>query len=316
MKEYLIQENDAGQRVDKFVMKTFKTMPKSLMYKYIRNKKIKVNRKRCEINQRLEVGDTMQCFIAESFYEEGIRDEFLHVPAKLDVVYEDENILIVNKPVGLLCQKDQSGVQDNLNDRILHYLYQHQWYDPATAQSFTPSLAHRIDRNTQGLMIAGKNAESLRVLNEKFRTHEIHKYYACIVEGVVQPTKGDLLFYLEKDEGTNKVTLCREPQDGYQRIESYYQVLETGKRHSLLEVEIKTGKSHQIRASLAFVKHPLLGDQKYGAKANEDFPYQALCSSRLFFDWQSDAGCLQYLHQKEITLEKNPIHHYFTTHLV
>ena len=167
MKEFIINENDADQRVDKFIQKTMKTMPKSLMYKYIRNKKIKVNRKRCEISQRLQAGDSMQCYIPEEFYETATARSFLQVPYALDVVYEDASILLLNKPKGLRAHSDTSEVQDNLADRVLHYLYRKNEYDPAVEQSFTPALCHRIDRNTQGLVIAAKTAAALRCMNEK-----------------------------------------------------------------------------------------------------------------------------------------------------
>ena len=181
MKEFYIGENDADQRVDKFIQKTMKTMPKSLMYKYIRNKKIKVNRKRCEISQRLALGDTMQCYIAEEFYETQSTRQFLQVPSTLDIVYEDEHILLINKPKGLRAHSDTSEVQDNLADRLLHYLYESQEYDPAHEQSFTPALCHRIDRNTQGLVIAAKTAAALRCMNEKIAAREVEKKYLCII---------------------------------------------------------------------------------------------------------------------------------------
>ena len=183
MKEFIINENDADQRVDKFIQKTMKTMPKSLMYKYIRNKKIKVNRKRCEISQRLQVGDTMQCYIPEEFYEVATMRSFLQVPNALDVVYEDDAVLLINKPKGLRAHSDTSEVQDNLADRLLHYLYCKKEYDPTTEQSFTPALCHRIDRNTQGLVIAAKTAAALRCMSEKIALRQVEKKYLCIVQG-------------------------------------------------------------------------------------------------------------------------------------
>ena len=183
MKEFIINENDADQRVDRFIQKTMKTMPKSLMYNYIRTKKIKVNRKRCEISQRLQAGDTMQCYIPEEFYEAATMRSFLQVPNALDVVYEDDAVLLINKPKGLRAHSDTSEVQDNLADRLLHYLYCKKEYNPTTEQSFTPALCHRIDRNTQGLVIAAKTAAALRCMNEKIALRQVDKKYLCIVQG-------------------------------------------------------------------------------------------------------------------------------------
>lgn len=314
MREFTIHENDANQRLDKFIMKTMKTMPKNLMYKYIRNKKIKVNRKRCEISTRLQVGDTIQCYIAEEFFEQPRDYDFLQVPSDLQVIFEDEHLLIVDKPIGLLAQKDTQGIQDNLADRILHYLYQNKAYDPSTAQSFTPAPAHRIDRNTQGITMAAKSAEALRILNEKISKHEIRKFYLCIVEGRMDEKVGELHFYHHKDEKTNKAIISTIYKEGCKEIISSYKVLKEGKHHSLLEVEIKTGKSHQIRASFAYLHHPLLGDKKYGAQAVTDFPYQALCAYKIIFSFHDDGGVLHYLKDKEILLKDIQLLQYFNEH--
>ena len=316
MREFIIQEHDANQRLDKFIMKTMKTMPKNLMYKYIRNKKIKVNRKRCEISTRLQIGDTIQCYIAEEFFEQAYNFDFLQVPYDVQVVYEDEKILVVNKPIGLLAQKDVQGIQDNLADRILHYLYQQGEYDPRTSQSFTPAPAHRIDRNTQGITLVGKGAEALRVLNEKIAAHEIRKFYLCIVQGHMEAKEGSLHFYHQKDEKKNIANISSIYKEGWQEIFSTYTVLKEGRHHSLLEVEIKTGKSHQIRASFAHLHHPLLGDKKYGAKAVHDFPYQALCAYKIIFSFQDDGGVLHDLKDKEILLKDIQLLQYFNEHCV
>lgn len=312
MREFIIQEDDANQRVDKFIMKTMKTMPKSLMYKHIRNKKIKVNRKRCEISQRLLVGDTMQCFIAEEFFETSQNNHFLQVPADLNIVYEDEQILILDKPSGLLAHSDTAEVQDNLADRLLHYLYQKGLYDPATKQSFTPALAHRIDRNTQGIVLAAKSAEALRVLNEKIREREIEKKYLCIVEGKLPRKEDVLVLYHKKLEG-NKADIQREESLGYQEIRTGYRVLEESTHNSLVEVDLLTGKSHQIRSVMAYIKHPIVGDVKYGAKKNHQDSYQALCAYQVSFHFH-EACALQYLNGKSFTLQHVDVAEEFHKH--
>ncbi|MEG0329182.1 MAG: RluA family pseudouridine synthase [Longicatena sp.] len=302
MREFIIQENDANQRVDKFITKTMKTMPKNLMYKYIRNKKIKVNRSRCEISQRLVVGDSVQCYIAEEFFEQEIKQNFLELPSSLDILFEDENLLIVNKPSGLLAHSDVREVQDNLADRVLHYLYLKKEYDCASQLSFCPALCHRIDRNTQGIVIAAKNAEALREMNEKIRLREVKKKYLCIVEGKL-PKKSELLTLYHMKLAGNKADIRKEPKDGYQEIKTAYKVLEERSHHSLLEIDLLTGKSHQIRAVMAYLKHPLVGDVKYGARKDAQTTYQALCAYKVSFHFRDVQGLLGYLNGRTIELE-------------
>ena len=300
MREFMIGENDANQRVDKFIVKTMSTMPKSLMYKYIRNKKIKVNHKRCEIAQRLMVGDTMQCYISDEFFEKQINWNFLKVPAALDIVYEDDHIILVNKPAGLLAHSDTSEVEDNLADRLLHYLYDQHTYDPAAALSFTPALCHRIDRNTQGIVIAAKSAEALRRMNEKIRNREIDKRYLCIVEGVVKKKQEHIILYHKKLEH-NKASILPYPHEGYVEIETAYHVKEMKQQYSLVEVELLTGKSHQIRSVMAYLGHPLLGDVKYGAGKTLRNT-QALCAYQVTFSFRDEDEILQALQHKTFTL--------------
>ncbi len=314
MRELKIERNDADQRVDKFLMKSVPALPKSLMYKFIRNKKIKVNRKRCEISQRLQEGDFIQLFISEEFFERTVSYDFLQVSPTLSVVYEDEHLLIVNKPVGLLAHRDDQRVQDSLIDRIKHYLYQKKEYDPAKEQSFTPSLCHRIDRNTQGIVIAAKDAATLRMVNEKIRLRELEKRYLCIVEGIFQKKEGLITLYHRKDK-QNKAHIISHAKEGYQETKTAYKVLQEGKGYSLLEVNLLTGKSHQIRAVMSYLKHPLLGDIKYGAKST-DYTYQALCAYQITFRFQESAGILDYMNHKQITLEKIDLYTYFEHHFL
>ena len=310
MKEFIINENDADQRVDKFIQKTMKTMPKSLMYKYIRNKKIKVNRKRCEISQRLQVGDTMQCYIPEEFYEVATMRSFLQVPNALDVVYEDDAVLLMNKPKGLRAHSDTSEVQDNLADRLLHYLYCKKEYDPTTEQSFTPALCHRIDRNTQGLVIAAKTAAALRCMNEKIALRQVEKKYLCIVQVKLKKKQDHIVLYHRKNEQNTAEVIDRE-REGYTRMETGYRVLQEAERYSLVEVELHSGKSHQIRALMSWLGHPLLGDVKYGARKTKEKTYQALCAYHVAFHFQGDACCLQYLNGRAFELQDTDIERQF-----
>lgn len=313
MREFTIQENDANQRLDKFITKTLKTLPKNLMYKYIRNKKIKVNRARCEISQYLQVGDTIQCYIAEEFFEHPISYDFLEVPSTLHILYEDEHLLVVDKPIGLLAHKDEQGIQDNLADRILHYLYDQKSYDPSTSQSFTPALCHRIDRNTQGIVIAAKSAEALRAMNASIKEHQLQKKYLCIIEGHMPEKEGLLTLYHTKDEQANRAILVNSEKEGYKEIKTAYRTLQATAKYSLLEVSLLTGKSHQIRATFAHVQHPLLGDVKYGAKP-ASWKYQALCAYYVKFHFNEQESSFAYLNDKQILLTQIQLLQYFNTH--
>lgn len=312
MREFIIQADDANQRVDKFITKTMKTLPKSLMYKYIRNKKIKVNNKRCDISQRLLEGDSMQCYIAEEFFDMVIQKNFLKVPSKLQIIYEDESILIVDKPSGLLAHSDTSEVQDNLADRMLHYLYKKGEFDPALRQSFSPALCHRIDRNTQGIVIGAKSADALRKMNEKIKLREVEKKYICIVEGALKQKEDHIVLYHKKLEG-NKADISKVAQEGYQEIQTAYRVLEEGRGYSLVEVDLLTGKSHQIRSVMAYIGHPLLGDRKYGARESS-YAYQALCAYKVTFRFLGDDEPLTKLNGKTFVLPHVGLFDYFKKH--
>lgn len=313
MREFIISENDANQRVDKFIEKTIKKLPKSLMYKSIRNKKIKVNRKRCEISQRLQVGDTMQCFLAEEFFDDAQDITFLSVPAQLDIVYEDNHLIIVNKPSGLLAHKNESGIQDTLADRFLHYLYLKNEYNPKQIQSFRPSLCHRIDRNTQGIVMMAKDAQTLRDINMHIKERDIHKYYICVVENTPAKLEDNVIVWHKKGKN-NKVEISSKEKEGYQKIETGYRIIHTKKTYSLIEIELKTGKSHQIRAVMSFIGCPLYGDVKYGARKNKRHDYQALYAWKLQFAIPKEKNSsVAYLDNKEFTIDVDDLYHLYET---
>ncbi len=297
MRKFVVQVNDADQRVDKFLQKTIPLLPKSLMYKSIRNKKIKVNNKRCEISQRLQENDEVICFIAEEFFEH-IKDKtFMKASTKLDVVYEDENIIIMNKEVGLLVHSDDSENVDCLVNRMKHYLYKKGEYDYETELSFAPALCHRIDRNTQGMVIGAKNAMSLRCINEAIRDNGITKKYICIVEGEMIHKQETVVAYHKKEN--EQVFISMVEKLGYKEIITKYKVLEVKHSYSLLEIELITGKSHQIRALMAKLRRPLYGDTKYHAK-KQKYPYQALCAYEL--EMKALPLSLEYLNGKKFKI--------------
>ncbi len=303
----IVAKNDAGQRLDKFLTKTYRNLPMSLLYKAIRKKDIRLNGKRCEAAARLSEGDEIYLFLPDDALEIAPPTyEFMHASKQLDIVYEDEHVLLLNKKAGLLVHPDNHEFADTLIFRVQRYLYEKGEYDPADEQSFAPALVNRIDRNTSGIVIAAKTAVALRILNEKLKNREIQKYYLCIVHGILPKKEDTLEAYLEKNESQNRVYVSATQKQGARTIRTRYRVLEEKNGFSLLEIHLLTGRTHQIRAHLASIGHPLLGDGKYGTNAlnkGTGFNKQALCSYRLQFDFTSDAEELSYLNGKEFTLQ-------------
>ncbi len=277
-------------------------LPKSLMYKYIRTKRIKVNSKKSDIAAKLAEGDTVDMYINDEFFAPvDEKYDFLSASKNIDIVYEDENILLLDKKVGLLSHPDETEYNDTLITRVKRYLYEKGEYNPKDEQSFAPALVNRIDRNTGGIVMAAKNAESLRILNQKLKDRELEKYYLCVVHGTLKKKSGLLKGWLIKDEKKNKVRVFDREQNGAKEIKTKYSVISEKDGLSLVEVELLTGRTHQIRAHFSSIGHPLLGDGKYGTNAlNKALGYkkQFLYSYRLKFTFTSDAGILEYLNGK------------------
>ena len=324
MRELIIGKNDAGQRLDKFITKAL-DIPMSLLYKSIRLKKIKVNRKRAEANMKLCEGDTIQCFLADEFFEKGRKSGFSEsselsaaaldrMNAELNIIYEDENILLVNKPQGLSVHEDENNKANTLISYIQSYLYKKGEYLPENEQSFAPALCNRIDRNTMGIVIAAKNAEALRIMNEKIKERQIDKFYLAAIHGIPEKKEATLRGYLIKDERTNTVRVYdKNPPRGAKEIITKYKIIAKGVDSSLAEIELLTGRTHQIRAHLSHVGHPLIGDGKYGVNKldkSHGYKHQALCSYKLRFSFTGDKTALEYLNGKEFSIPKKDI--YFT----
>ncbi len=310
MKSFTITKNDANQRLDKFISKAVPLLPQALMYKYIRLKRIKVNGKRAEISTRIVAGDVVDMYINDEFFApSAVQYDFLRASKNIDIVYEDENIILLNKKVGMLCHPDGNEYVNTLIASVQRYLYEKGEYDPKNENSFAPALANRIDRNTCGIVICAKNAQSLRVLNQKIKDREISKFYLCIVHGVPKKKQAVLEGFLEKNESKNKVFISNKKNADNRTILTKYTVLESKNGFSLLEIDLLTGRTHQIRAHLASIGHPLLGDGKYGVKENNrgtGFRKQALCSYKLRFDFTTDGDVLEYLNGREFTLSDVP----------
>ena len=294
-----VGENDAGQRLDKFMSKYFLSMPQSLLYKYIRKKCVRANGKHVKENYQLQAGDELCFYIRDEFFETPPPEQaFLSVTPKLNIVYEDENILLVNKPAGLVVHDDESNTPNTLIAQIQSYLYQKGEYTPERENTFAPALCNRIDRNTEGIVIAAKNAQTLRIMNQKIKDREIRKSYLCLAFGRFSKASGEARAYLRKDENKKQVTVCDTPLTGGRTIVTRYQVLGYKDGVSLVEVDLVTGRTHQIRAHLAHLGHPLVGDGKYGKNADNKRAgrtYQALCAYQVEFRFTTDGGILSYL---------------------
>ncbi len=316
MREIVVGKNDAGQRLDKFLSKALPSLPPSKLYKSIRLKKIKVNRHRAEISQILNVGDTLQLFLSEDFFKDGRNDgkanALASIKTNLDVVYEDENILLINKRPGVSVHEDENGEGSTLILHIQAYLFNKGEYDPENENSFAPALCNRIDRNTGGIVIAAKNAEALRIMNEKIKKRAIDKFYLCAVHGTPKIKEATLSAFLLKDSRENTVRIYEKnaPKDA-KKILTRYKTLCTENGFSLLEVELLTGRTHQIRAHLAHIGHPLRGDGKYGINRTdraEGYKYQALWSYRLRFHDAEEKNLLSYLDGKEFSVPYDKIY--------
>ncbi len=291
-----VTKNDDGQRLDSFLKKIMPSSPSGIIYKYIRTNKIKLNSKKPKPDARISEGDEIKYFGDSALLKV---KTFTPSSYTIDVLYEDDNILVVNKPRNMASQPDSVHKDNTLIDNIKNYLYEKGDYTPENENSFSPALCNRIDFNTCGICVAGKNAESLRVLNEKVKSREIRRFYVCVTCGVPSPKSGIIKGQILKKVAENKSYVVK---NGGKDAETHYRVLKENGKSALCEVEIISGRSHQVRAHMASIGNPLCGDFKYGAKEGSG---QYLMANKVLFEFKSDAGILNYLKDKEIEAKHN-----------
>lgn len=320
----VVKSNDEGQRIDKFLQKTLNNIPQSLLCKYFRKKCIKINGKRAQMNDLLCAGDEIKLFISDEFFEKSKDNEnhnFKKDTCTLkqsEIIYEDENIIILDKPAGELVHsgsfdaENKNADQICLADRLLGYLYKKGEYNPEDENCFAPALCNRLDRNTCGLVIAAKNAKALRIMNQKIKDREMQKLYRTVVYGAPPENEDTLTDFWYKDKENNRVFIFPTRQkakehmhikydDDIKTVITKYKVLKKTKDKSLLEIDLITGRTHQIRAHLAYIGCAIVGDGKYGKnhKSKTKEKYQLLCSHKLKFDFKTPSDILQYLDKME-----------------
>lgn len=304
MKEIKITTNEENQRLDKFLLKYFNAAPKSFVYKMLRKKRIKFNNKKAEGSEILKLGDTLQMYLGEETMDSFMEEKVLRKAERhFGIVYEDDNVIFVVKPAGVLSHPEKSSDTDTLIDQILYYLSQKGQYTPSKENSFTPALCNRLDRNTAGIVIAAKNLMAVQEVNRVIAEHKLQKFYITMVRGEMEE-ETEFFGYHVKDSTNNQVKVLKKEVAGATKIYTKVRPLKVKDRFSLLEVDLITGKSHQIRAHLKAMGYPVIGDRKYGEDhINKKFKEKYGLNNQFLFAyrvlWNEENGGLGYLAGKE-----------------
>jgi len=303
MRVLTVGENDAGRRLDRFLGACFPHLPPALLQRWIREKRVRLRGRHVAASARVEAGDEVKLFVADDALASPGADMSPALPKRvaLEVVYEDTHVLIVHKPAGQSVHPDRFGDCDTLLGHVQGYCLAHGDWKPDEENSFAPALCHRLDKNTEGLVIAAKTAPALRLLNECMAARTIRKFYLCLVHGVLAQEQGELTHFLRRDFDAKQVTVFDKPVPDGRKAVLRYRVLSARDGRSLLEVELLIGRTHQIRAQLAYIGHPLVGDGKYG-RPEKGFRGQALCANRLVFGEMG--GVLAGLSGREVVSER------------
>lgn len=297
MQEIIVTANEAGQRFDKMLAKYLNEAPKSFLYKMLRKKNIVLNGKKASGNEKLVVGDRIKLFLSEETITKFSKVQIVRTTAQLDIIYEDEDVLLVNKHVGMLSQKAEAD-DESLVEHIISYLLETNQITEEELRKFRPSVCNRLDRNTSGLVVAGKSLTGLQKMGELFKMRSLKKYYRCIVAGEIRKREY-IKGFLTKDNRTNKVCITDTAQEESQPIETEYEPIWTDGKFTLLEVHLITGRTHQIRAHLASQGHPIVGDYKYGnRRLNETFRLKYALTSQLLHSYRLEMPvCTEELKQ-------------------
>lgn len=308
MKELKITEREQNQRLDKFLQKYFNTAPKSFIYKMLRKKRIKHNGKKADGSEIIQDGDTLIMYLSEDTMDSFMSEKTIEEAERhFGIVYEDENILVVSKPAGLLVHPENSADKDTLIDQILFYLNEKGEYIPTKESSFTPAVCNRLDRNTGGIVLAGKNLQSVQAINKAIAERHIQKFYITMVKGEMKEP-AEFYGYHVKDSDSNKVKVLKKEVPGASKIYTKVKPIKVKDNFSLLEVELITGKSHQIRAHLKSMGYYVIGDRKYGdERTNRRFREKFGLNNQFLYAyrvvWNENDGYLSYLNGREFSVK-------------